>query len=132
MAKYRDRLQIIADILAITKKGAKKTRVMYQANLSYKLLCKYLYEVSAAGLVVCENGDCYVLTVKGKEFLDKHKEYSKHCRSLNEHVNHVNNERNVLEKMCPTATILDSNNNLSRVMEGKKLESNTKGKQCLS
>lgn len=107
MAKYRDRLQIIADILVITSRRAKKTRIMYQANLSYKLLCKYLEEVIATGLVTCENGDSYVLTVKGKEFLDKHEKYSKRCKSLEEHLNHVNNERTVLEKMCSTTTVIE-------------------------
>lgn len=120
MAKYRDRLQIIADILAITRKGAKKTRVMYQANLSYKLLCKYLDEVVTAGLVTCENGDCYVLTVKGKDFLDIHEEYSKRCRSLEEHLNHVNNQKNVLEKMCSATAVIENNNNLSPVAREKE------------
>ncbi len=119
MAKYRDRLQIIADILVITNRRVKKTRIMYQANLSYKLLCKYLDEVIAAGLVRCENGDRYVLTFKGKEFLDRHEEYSKRCKSLEERVNHVNNERNVLEKMCSVTTVIE-NSNLSLVARGKE------------
>ena len=100
MAKYRGRLQIVADILAITREGAKKTRVMYQANLSYKLLCKYLDEIIGAGLVGCESGDCYVLTLKGEEFLSKYGEYSRRCRDLEEQFNFVNGEKRVLEKMC--------------------------------
>lgn len=120
MAKYRDRLQIVADILVITRRRAKKTRIMYQANLSYKLLCKYLEEVIAAGLVSCEDGDCYVLSVKGKEFLTRHEQYSKRCKSLEEHVNHVNNERSVLERMCSANTVVDSNNNLSLVARGRE------------
>jgi predicted transcriptional regulator len=103
LGRYRDRLQIVADILAITSRGAKKTQVMYQANLSYKLLCKYLDEVLTAGLVSCEDGDSYVLTVKGKEFLNKYQEYSRHCDSLEEHLNNVNGERDVLEKLCSAA-----------------------------
>ena len=100
MSKYRDRLQIIASILVIASKRAKKTQIMYQANLSYKLLCRYLREVQGAGLVSFENEECYVLTAKGKEFLNKHEEYSKRCRSLEERLNHVNHEKIVLEKMC--------------------------------
>jgi len=100
MSKYRDRLQIIASILVIASKRAKKTQIMYQANLSYKLLCRYLQEVQGAGLVSFENEECYVLTAKGKEFLNKHEEYSKRCRSLEERLNHVNHEKIVLEKMC--------------------------------
>jgi len=45
MGKYRDRLQIIADMLSVVRGGAKKTHIMYQANLSYTLLGRYLSEV---------------------------------------------------------------------------------------
>jgi predicted transcriptional regulator len=100
MGKYRDSLHIIADILSITRKRARKTRIMYQANLSYKLLCKYMDRIINAGLVKTEDGICYVLTRKGKEFLSRHKEYSKHRRSLEEHRNNIKTERGVLESMC--------------------------------
>jgi len=100
MSRYRDRLQIIADILLIAGKKAKRTQIMYQANLSYKLLCQYLSQVVDAGLVSFENKECYVLTSKGKEFLSRHEEYSKRCRSLEEHLNHINNEKATLEKLC--------------------------------
>jgi len=100
MSKYRERLQIVADILLIAGRGAKKTQIMYQANLSYRLLCRYLGEVLSAGLVSFENRDCYVLTAKGKEFLDKYKKYSKRCRRLSEQFKNVNNVKSELQKMC--------------------------------
>lgn len=100
MSRYRDRLQIIASILSIASRRAKKTQIMYQANLSYKLLCRYLNEVLDAGLVAFENEECYVLTSKGKEFLSLHEQYSKRCKSLEQHLNHVNSEKAELEKMC--------------------------------
>jgi len=118
MGIYRDRLQIIADILSIVSGKARKTRIMYQANLSYRLLCRYLDEVLDAGLVEPEDGDCYVLTGKGREFLSKHGEYSKRCRSLEEHLNHVNNEKTALEKMCFNAG--KAGRNLSRVDRSRK------------
>jgi len=118
MGGYRDRLQIIADILFIASKRAKKTQIMYQANLSYKLLCRYLGEVLDAGLISFEKGDCYVLTTKGKEFLNRHVEYSKRCKSLEEHINHVNNEKTVLEKMCSNTSKVD--NALNRRNNDKK------------
>jgi len=73
---------------------------MYQANLSYKLLCRYLGEVLDAGLVKFENEDCYDITPKGREFLSRHEEYFKRCKSLQDQVSEVNNEKTVLEKMC--------------------------------
>ena len=100
MAKYRDRLQIIADMLSIVSEGARKTRIMYQANLSYKLLCRYLSEVLDAGLVAYNDEDCYVLTAKGEEFLSRYGEYSRLCKDLEEQLGLVNGEKSVLEKMC--------------------------------
>jgi len=120
MGSYRDRLQIIADILLIASRRAKKTQIMYQANLSYRLLCRYLGEVLDAGLVSFENGDCYVLTAKGKEFLNRHEEYSKRCKSLEEHLNHVNNEKTVLERMSFNESKV--NNNLNGLDRNKRLK----------
>ena len=95
-------------MLSIVRRGAKKTRIMYQANLSYRLLCRYLGEVLDAGLVSFENEDCYVLTAKGKEFLSRHEEYSKRYKSLEEHLNHINNEKIRLEQMCSNTNIHDN------------------------
>lgn len=114
VSRYRDKLQIIADILSTASSGAKKTKIMYQANLSYKLLCRYLREVTHAGLVSFENEDCYVLTAKGKEFLNRHEEYSKRCKNLEEHLNHVNNEKTALEKMCSNTNRVKDNLNHAR------------------
>ena len=99
MSRYRDRLQIIADILSVVRGGAKKTRVMYQANLSYTLLRRYLTEVLGAGLVIVDNEDHYRLTRRGQNFLDKFNEYSKRCGQLEQQLNNVNNEKTVLENM---------------------------------
>jgi predicted transcriptional regulator len=103
MSKYRDRLQIIADILSIASGRVRKTQIMYQANLSYRLLCRYLKEVSDAGLVCLEREEFYILTARGKEFLSRHEAYSKRCKNLEEHVNHVNHEKTALEKLCSNA-----------------------------
>jgi len=121
MSKYRDRLQIIARILSVASGGAKKTRIMYQANLSYKLLCQYLDDVLDAGLVCFEKGELYVLTDKGKEFLDRHEEYSKRRKSLEQHLNNVNGEKAALEKMCLSVGKIGGNaNRLSNNRELKK------------
>ena len=123
MGNYRDRLQIIADILLIASKRAKKTQIMYQANLSYRLLCRYLREVTDAGLISFKKGDCYVLTTKGEKFLNRHEEYSKRCKSLEEHLNHVNNEKTVLERMSYGPNRVD--NNLNRSNRNRELKGKT-------
>jgi predicted transcriptional regulator len=98
MGKYRDRLQIIADILSVVRDGAKKTHVMYQANLSFTLLKRYLTEVLEAGLVRCDDEeDGYRLTRRGRSFLDRFDEYSRRCERVEQELNHVNNDKTVLE-----------------------------------
>ena len=99
MGKYRDRLQIIADILSVVSHGAKKTHVMYQANLSYTLLSRYLSEVLESGLVCVVDEDCYKLTERGQSFLDRFNEYSRRCGELEEQLNNVNNVKTVLESL---------------------------------
>jgi len=100
LGKYRDRLQIVADILSIVSNGAKKTQIMYQANLSYKLLCRYLSEVVKAELICLKNSDCFMLTKKGQDFLVRHREYSKRRKRVEEHLNNVEDERALLMMMC--------------------------------
>jgi predicted transcriptional regulator len=101
LGNYRNRIEIIADILHVVSREAKKTQIMYQANLSYRLLSKYLMEVRKAYLINFERGKrCYVLTSKGMEFLERYKEYSKRNRHVEKQLNDVNVERRVLEKLC--------------------------------
>jgi predicted transcriptional regulator len=101
LTTYRSRMEIIADILHVVSREAKKTQIMYQANLSYKLLAKYLTEVRKAYLISFEKKKgCYVLTSKGTEFLERYKEYSKRNRHIEKQLDDVNVERRVLEKLC--------------------------------
>ena len=117
VSKYRDRLQIIADMLSIARNGAKKTQIMYQANLSYRLLGRYLREVLNAGLVKFEKDNSYVLTAKGKKFLNRHVEYAALCKSLEKNRNRVNSEKTVLDKLCGDANSV--NNSLSHLNKSK-------------
>ena len=108
MGKYRSKLRIIADILFVASKGAKKTGIMYQANLSYALLNRYLAEVMDAGLVsFVGGGNCYKITRKGVDFLKRYDEYEKRCRRLEGLSNDVVRERAVLERMCLNAKQMD-------------------------
>ena len=99
---YRSRFDIIADMLNVASGRAKKTQIMYQANLSYKLLQKYLAEVRRSSLVIYERkARCYVLTPKGRRFLQAYKKYSKRATYLERHLNHFRLEEKILEKLCP-------------------------------
>jgi len=101
LGNYRGRLDIIADILHVASRNAKKTQIMYQANLSYKVLQRYLAEITGASLINFEDErQCYMLTAKGQEFLDAYQEYSKTNRQVEKRVDDVRAKKNVLEKLC--------------------------------
>lgn len=101
MGNYRGRLDIIADILNVASLDAKKTQIMYQANLSYKVLQKYLTEITDAGLINFESEKkCFALTSKGCMFLEKYKEYSRRSRHVGEQLNEIHNKRRALEELC--------------------------------
>jgi predicted transcriptional regulator len=103
MGRHRSRLTILASVLSVVSDnhGAKKTQIMYQAYLSYKLLSRYLKDVMDAGLVICGDDDCYRLTSKGEMFLAKFNKYSKVREDVDEQVNHVEDQKMMLEEMCP-------------------------------
>lgn len=86
MGNYRSKLDITADILNIASRNPKKTQIMYQANLSFKVLQKYLAELNEASLICYQNDNqCYGLTEKGRQFIEEYKRYSK----VNKHVEKV-------------------------------------------
>jgi predicted transcriptional regulator len=102
LGNYRGRLDIIADILHIASKNAKKTQIMYQANLSYKVLQRYLAEITGASLINFEHEKhCYMLTNKGREFLEAYQKYSKTNKHIEKQINDVLTKKQVLEKLCP-------------------------------
>ena len=99
---YRGTLEIIRDVLLVVEgagdSGSKKTHIMYGANLSYKLLTRYLKKVLNAGLV-CEGESCYVITDKGERFLQAYGDYEKKRTEIEERVDYLNSGRVTLEKM---------------------------------
>jgi len=102
MGKYRGKLQIVADMLSVVSDNndAKKTRIMYLANLSWDLLNRYLDDLVEAGLLSFGSSDRYVLTPKGKQFLYMYSEYCKRCEKVEERLNNLDEERKTLENMC--------------------------------
>ena len=102
MVRYRRGLEIIADILDAVGDGAKKTRIMYIANLSYRLLGKYLTKTIDAGLVANDNNH-YEVTEKGRVFLERFKDFSSRYSRINKELEEISFERAVLERMCELA-----------------------------
>jgi predicted transcriptional regulator len=111
--KYRRRFQIIADIVSAAENGAKKTRIMYFANLSYKLLTKYLADTVRVGFIQ-EDGDGYRATDRGKIFLEKYGEFSSKYSKLASDFEGLKFEMEVLERMCTHGRNRGRGNNSSR------------------
>jgi predicted transcriptional regulator len=98
-ARYRRRFDIIADIISVAGRGAKKTKIMYFANLSYLLLEKYLEETVQNGFLrFGDNG--YEATEKGQAFLVSYDKFSSRSSRLNRDLERLKYEAEELEKMC--------------------------------
>lgn len=82
-------------MLSVIRGGARKTRIMYQANLSYKLLVRYLDFTLKSGLVSLssESEELYIVTRKGKEFLDQYRRFSEHSMELEKKLNDIKREK---------------------------------------
>jgi predicted transcriptional regulator len=97
---YRGKFDIIADILNVVSQRPRKTQIMYQANLSFRILEKYLAELNGASLICYKDeNQCYDLTLKGQQFLDAYKEYSKTSRHVEKVLNEVNSKKANLQKL---------------------------------
>lgn len=66
----RDRIEIIVNILHVAD-GAKKTQIMYKANLSFTQLKDYLSFLLKTNLLE-DNEGVYSVTQKGKLFFKKY------------------------------------------------------------
>ena len=103
MRTYRGRFDIIADILKITKKNPKKTQIMYQTNLSYKVLQKYLNNIIKSAMITFqENNHRFSLTTKGQIFLDAYQDYTRLNRAVVIQLNKLLVRKNVLNRLCLT------------------------------
>jgi len=76
--KRRSEIQIIAEILDLSKKGAKKTEILYQNNMSFLQLQNYLTFLLDKNIIeetTAKNGNgtenkIYINTEKGNNLLD--------------------------------------------------------------
>ena len=98
----RRRVDILADVLEVAVKGAKKTRIMNNANLSYSLLERYLEDTVGIGFLQLNNS-LYETTEKGRKFLEMYARFSsKHAR-LRKELEAQQSELKVLETFCNPA-----------------------------
>jgi len=105
-ASYRSRLRIVADILSVISKGARKrkTHIMYGANLSYKLLKQYLGDILDSGLIRQGNDGWYEITDEGQIFLERCNGYFKNNKRIAKRTRHVEGKREDLESLLSAET----------------------------
>jgi predicted transcriptional regulator len=72
----RDKLEIIQSILLICKNGAKKTEIVYKANLNFKNAEVYLKWLIDREMIVKE-GKFFKITSEGSELLSNLQSASK-------------------------------------------------------
>jgi len=96
--KNRNRFQITQAILEVARDGVGKTRIMYRANLSFKLLENYLAVLVRAGLLKVKEGErtMYATSEKGFQFL-------REFEALEEYVALTTAKRNELARMLGRA-----------------------------
>lgn len=106
MGRHRSRLEILESILSVIKKNGsiKKTQIMYQAYLSYKLLIHYLNDIIEADLVF-EEDNWYMLSHKGEKFLSQLNEFRKAVEQNNKHLSQLEYQKMLLEDNCPCTKI---------------------------
>jgi predicted transcriptional regulator len=98
----RRRVDILADVLEVAVKGAKKTRIMNNANLSHSLLEKYLEDTVGIGFLQLNNGS-YETTEKGRKFLNMYARFSSMHAKIRKDLEASESELNALERFCDPA-----------------------------
>jgi predicted transcriptional regulator len=69
----RNSLDIYSDILNISVSGAKKTHIVYKANLNFNIAKKHIDALMESGFVE-ENAKLYFTTERGKIFVEDHRQ----------------------------------------------------------
>ncbi len=105
MKSYRERIEIMAEILRVASESAKKTRIMYQSNLSYKVLQKYLSEAIEAGLLkFVSETQSYITTEKGQKFLETFTSFARRNKRIQDIIDELDKKKKTLNELCPKSS----------------------------
>lgn len=97
--QYRRRYDILADVVRAAGSGAKKTRIMFLANLSYALLKRYLEEAVNLGFLQ-NSAEIFLITPRGEEFLVKYSAFRSSSSRVKADVENLKSDAELLEQMC--------------------------------
>jgi predicted transcriptional regulator len=100
MNKNRCSLDIVRDVLSIVSVKARKTRIMYGANLSFVQVEKYLAVLLGNSLLEYDGDSGYLITEKGSKFLQLYEDYQNRYSRLRQEFDRNMKDRLTLENMC--------------------------------
>lgn len=112
--KYRRRFDIFADIVRVAGSGARKTKIMYFANLSFVLLNRYLQDALYLGFLRL-NGEKYLATKKGEAFLERYNLFSSRFSTVRADLTALESEAQVLDGMCRSCRFSKKSGRRSRL-----------------
>lgn len=98
--KNRGSLDIVNDMLCVATERCRKTRILYDAHLNYRLLEKYLDLLLENGLIESVDDSYYLITSKGKNFLQDYTEYLEACKRIGEDIRDARETKLALKNMC--------------------------------
>src|SRR5208283_23461 len=100
MSKNRSRLDIVRDMLSVAVVKARKTKIMYQANLNFMQVNSYLKGLLDGGLLQLNGDSYYLITQKGHQFIILYDDYLERCNRIREEARDTAKGRQMLEHMC--------------------------------
>ena len=92
-------MEILADILVAARNGARKTRIMQEANLSHDLLNKYLTE-AVDNAFLQSNNFGFELTEKGQRFLEQYDQLYEEFSKIGNSLRTLKSKWQAIEQMC--------------------------------
>jgi len=98
--KNRSSLEIVRDMLSVATERSRKTRILFDAHLNYRLLEKYLKILLENGLLKTVDDSYYLITWQGENFLQNYAEYLEMCKKIGEEIKDARKEKLALKNMC--------------------------------
>lgn len=92
-------MEILADVLMAAGKGARKTKIMQEANLSHELLQKYLAEAMSNAFLKSD-GLWFSPTEKGQKFLEQYTELHNEHSKIGSSLRRLKSRWEALERTC--------------------------------
>ena len=81
-SKRRSDIEISADILKVAMNGAKKSHIVYRANLNFDVVKRYIKRLNDAGLINLPSIECrlFKTTSKGMEYISQYEHLNTYIR----------------------------------------------------